>query len=72
VKCTHGATIGQIDENALFYLRSRGISKDAAMDIILHAFTNETLDSMSVDAVKNYCYKLVTIWFDQRKEEQEA
>ncbi len=72
VKCTHGATIGQIDENALFYLRSRGISKDNARDIILHAFTNETLESMSVDSVKNYCYKLVTNWFDQRKENQEA
>lgn len=72
VKCTHGATIGQIDENALFYLRSRGISKNAARDIILHAFTNETLDSMSLDPVKNYCYNLVTEWFNQRKEERKA
>lgn len=66
VKCTHGATIGQIDENALFYLRSRGISKENARDIILHAFTNESLESMGVESVKNYCYNLVTNWFDQR------
>lgn len=72
VKCTHGATIGQIDENALFYLRSRGISKDAARDIILHAFTNESLETMGVESVKNYCYKLVTNWFNERKEQQES
>lgn len=71
VKCTHGATIGQIDENALFYLRSRGISKDAARDIILNAFTNESLENMSVESVKNYCYNLVANWFAERKEEQE-
>jgi len=72
VKCTHGATIGQIDENALFYLRSRGISEEASKDIIMHAFTNETLESMSVDSVKNYCYNLVANWFNQRKEDQQA
>jgi Fe-S cluster assembly protein SufD len=71
VKCTHGATIGQIDENALFYLRSRGISKEAARDIILNAFTNESLENMSVESVKNYCYNLVAKWFAERKEEQE-
>lgn len=72
VKCTHGATIGQIDENALFYLRSRGISKNAARDIILHAFTNESLETMGVESVKNYCYELATNWFNERKEEQES
>ena len=71
VKCTHGATIGQIDENALFYLRSRGISETAARDIIMNAFTNETLENMSVESVKNYCTSLVADWFNQRKLEQE-
>ena len=72
VKCTHGATIGQIDENALFYLRSRGISESAAKDIIMHAFTNETLESMTLEPVKEYCTKLVTKWFDQRKQDQSS
>lgn len=67
VKCTHGATIGQIDEDAIFYLRSRGIPQEASRDIILNAFTNETLDSMSVESVKNYCSALVADWFLQRK-----
>ncbi len=69
VKCTHGATIGQIDEDAIFYLRSRGISQVASRDIILNAFTNETLDSMNVESVKNYCSALVADWFSQRKSE---
>lgn len=68
VKCTHGATIGQIDENALFYLRSRGISKEASRDIILNAFTNETLESMTVDSIKKYCTNLVADWFRQREQ----
>jgi len=72
VKCTHGATIGQIDENALFYLRSRGISKEASRDIIMHAFTNETLESMTVDSVKNYCTNLITDWFNQRKQDHKS
>jgi len=67
VKCTHGATIGQIDQDAIFYLRSRGIPLEASRDIILNAFTNETLDSMSIESVKNYCSTLVTDWFSERK-----
>jgi len=67
VKCTHGATIGQIDEDAVFYLRSRGISKEASREIILNAFTNETLESMNLESVKKYCAALVADWFSQRK-----
>ncbi len=72
VKCTHGATIGQIDEDALFYLRTRGISEEASRDIIMNAFTNETLDSMTVETVKKYCANLVSEWFNLRKQEQAA
>ena len=67
VKCTHGATIGQVDEDAIFYLRSRGIPQEASRDIILNAFTNETLDSMALEPVKKYCSALVADWFLQRK-----
>ena len=72
VKCTHGATIGQIDENALFYLRSRGISHEAAREIIMNAFTNESLDNMDIEPVRNYCANLVADWFKNRKQEQAA
>ena len=46
VKCTHGATIGQIEENALFYLQSRGISELEARKLLLMAFAEECVDRM--------------------------
>lgn len=48
VKCTHGATIGQIDEDALFYLRTRGISRDAARAMMVYAFAAETFERMKL------------------------
>jgi Fe-S cluster assembly protein SufD len=44
VKCTHGATIGQLDEASLFYLRSRGLSADAGRSLLIHAFAAEVID----------------------------
>jgi len=46
VKCTHGATIGQIEGDALFYLRSRGMDEATARRLLLFAFANECLDRM--------------------------
>lgn len=59
VKCRHGATIGQIDENMLFYLRSRGISHELAQELLLVAFINENLNAISNDKVANRIKKLV-------------
>ena len=59
VKCTHGATIGQIDETALFYLRSRGIDEVSARKLLLLAFANECLDRMKEEGVKNYLQGLI-------------
>jgi Fe-S cluster assembly protein SufD len=50
VKCTHGATIGQIEQDALFYLRSRGIDEVSARRLLLFAFASECLDRMSGSA----------------------
>jgi len=44
VKCSHGATVGQLDAEALFYLRSRGIVKEQALAILTHAFAKEIID----------------------------
>ena len=52
VKCTHGATIGQIDEVALFYLRSRGIEEVAARKLLLQAFASECLDRMKQESLR--------------------
>jgi Fe-S cluster assembly protein SufD len=59
VKCTHGATIGQVDENALFYLRSRGLAEAAARHVLLLAFANECLDRMNSPQVREHLEKLV-------------
>jgi Fe-S cluster assembly protein SufD len=59
VKCTHGATIGQFDENALFYLRSRGLAESAARHVLLLAFANECLDRMNSPQVRDHLEKLV-------------
>jgi Fe-S cluster assembly protein SufD len=59
VKCTHGATIGQVDENALFYLRSRGLDEVSARHVLLLAFANECLDRMSSQQVRDHLERLV-------------
>lgn len=46
VKCSHGATIGELDETALFYLRTRGIDEAAARDILVSAFLNEAVEEL--------------------------
>ncbi len=52
VKCTHGAAIGQIDEDAMFYLRARGISLTDARNVMIHAFAGQVLDQIKIVAVR--------------------
>jgi len=52
VRCTHGATIGQLDETAQFYLQSRGVPATEARAILIRAFAGEVLQSISMDAVR--------------------
>ena len=59
VKCTHGATIGQVEENALFYMRTRGIDEASARRLLLLAFANECLDRMKCGEVRDYLAGLV-------------
>ena len=59
VKCTHGATIGQIEENALFYLRSRGIDEVSARRLLLEAFANECLERMARSAARDHVEQLI-------------
>lgn len=59
VKCTHGATIGQIEENALFYLRSRGIDEVSARKLLLMAFASECLDRMHPGAAREHVEALI-------------
>lgn len=59
VKCTHGATIGQIEEEALFYLRSRGIDEVAARKLLLLAFASECLERMKEEPARAFAEKLI-------------
>ena len=52
VKCTHGATTGEIDQDALLYLRSRGIPADSAKTLLIFAFLNESLEELSNDTFR--------------------
>jgi len=52
VKCSHGATVGQLDEEALFYLRSRGIDRRNAELLLMYAFAAEVINFISIDALK--------------------
>jgi Fe-S cluster assembly protein SufD len=63
VKCTHGATIGQLDKDSLFYLRSRGIELPVAKAILLRAFASQNIENIGDVAIKNYVEKLVNNWF---------
>ena len=59
VKCSHGCTIGQLDEDALFYLRSRGIPKREAKGLLTYAFANNVLESVKIPALKLRINKLI-------------
>jgi Fe-S cluster assembly protein SufD len=59
VKCTHGATIGQIEENSLFYLRSRGIDEASARRLLLFAFASECLQRMRTGPARAYVENLI-------------
>jgi Fe-S cluster assembly protein SufD len=60
VKCSHGCTSGQLDEEALFYLRTRGINKDTARAMMLYAFAVELLETMKSPDIKEYIDSLIS------------
>lgn len=57
VKCSHGATVGQLDENELFYLQARGINKKTALQMLLIAFAGDVLENIKNEAIRNYLYQ---------------
>lgn len=59
VKCSHGCTIGQLDNEALFYLQTRGIPKKEASALMMYAFANNVLESVRIPELKNRINKLI-------------
>lgn len=59
VKCSHGCTIGQLDESALFYMRSRGIPEKEARALLMYAFSNDVLETVKIPELKQRVTKLI-------------
>jgi len=59
VKCSHGTTTGQIDEEALFYMRSRGISKPEAMSLLMFAFCADVVSQIKIDSIREYLENVI-------------
>jgi Fe-S cluster assembly protein SufD len=61
VKCSHGATVGQLDQEALFYMRARGISKEEARLLLMYAFATEIVDQVQIPLLKERLTDLVNL-----------
>jgi Fe-S cluster assembly protein SufD len=60
VKCTHGATVGQLDAECIFYLRSRGIGLEEARGLLTYAFANDIISRIKVEATREQLERLLT------------
>jgi Fe-S cluster assembly protein SufD len=65
VKCSHGATVGQLDKEALFYLRSRGIAEEKANSILQYAFASDVFNYIPIEAVKERLNEIILNRLDQ-------
>lgn len=63
VKCTHGATVGRIDETSLFYLKSRGVGAQLARQLLMYAFAADVLETIENEAVKEALEQLTMVRF---------
>jgi Fe-S cluster assembly protein SufD len=66
VRCTHGATIGQLDSEALFYLQSRGIGKSQARSLLTYAFAQDVVDRIKVQSLRESLEKILFEKFHER------
>ncbi len=53
MKCTHGATVGQLEDEHIFYLRARGIGLEQARRMLVHAFASDIVNRISIEAIRN-------------------
>jgi len=64
VKCSHGATIGKLNDEAKFYLKSRGIGEEAATAILIHAFASDVITSIKIPALRDYLEEIISRRFN--------
>lgn len=72
VRCTHGATIGQLDADALFYLRSRGIDEPAARSLLVYAFASQVVNRIQSDLVRDELDEYLFSWLPEGELVREA
>lgn len=65
VKCAHGATVGRLDEEAVFYLRSRGIGLETARSLMTYAFGSETINLVTNEVIRDRLAELLAQWISQ-------
>jgi len=61
VKCSHGCTVGQLDETAMFYMQSRGIPKKEAKALLMYAFSNAVIESIKIPELKQRITKIIAV-----------
>jgi Fe-S cluster assembly protein SufD len=72
VKCSHGSTIGRLDENSLFYLRTRGLEEADARRLLTYAFASELVNRIAVGALRTMLNDRVLTWLPQSQRVKEA
>ncbi|MFQ5816518.1 MAG: Fe-S cluster assembly protein SufD [Terriglobia bacterium] len=72
VKCTHGATIGQLDPNAIFYLRARGIGQEAARKLLIYAFARDIISRIKIGPLQDGLEKLLFARLSQGQKAEEV
>ncbi len=72
VKCTHGATIGQLDDESMFYLRSRGVPADKAKGILIFAFANDIVENIAIEPLRAKLERLIAERFQQEEALEES
>ena len=72
VRCTHGSTVGQLDDLAVFYLRSRGIGLEAARSLLTYAFASDLVERVKVPAVHDQLQEFLLGWIPQGEIVREA
>jgi len=60
VKCSHGCTIGQLDEDAIFYMKSRGVDSKTAKSMLISAFVKNILSKVNIETSREYLDELIS------------
>jgi len=72
VKCSHGSTIGRLDENSLFYLRTRGLGEEDARSLLTYAFASELVNRISLEPLRTMLNDLILTWLPRSQRVKEA